>query len=126
MLLVINSMQIYAQDKFKGNFTNDELKIKLALNLYNDDIPVPGLELDSCYGYLQGSLNGVWIILKVASVDSNKAEVRAVSERGGDAQNLILSLSDGKIVVKQIQGANIKGIKGRKYVKLPREILFEK
>ena len=62
MLLVINSMQIYAQDKFKGNFTNDELKIKLALNLYNDDIPVPGLELDSCYGYLQGSLNGVWII----------------------------------------------------------------
>ena len=126
-LLFSCCMTICAQDKFKGNFINNELKVKLALNLYECNIPVPGFELDSCYGYLQGNLNGCWIILKVKSIDANKAEVRAVSERGSDAQELLLTYNEnGKVVVCQQKDANIKRIKGRKYVKLPRDLIFEK
>jgi hypothetical protein len=118
---------ICAQEKFKGNFTNDELKIKLALDLYENKIPVPGFELDSCYGYLQGNLNGNWIILKVKSIDDNKAVVRAVSEKGSDAQDLMLTFNEnGFVVMRQKNEINIKGVKGRKYVKLPKDIVFEK
>lgn len=120
-------MNVCAQGIFKGNFVNNELKVKLALDLYDNNIPVPGFELDSCYGYLQGNLNGCWIILQVKSVDTKKAIVRAVSERGGDAQDLLLTYNEnGKVIVRQQKETNIKGIKGRKYVKLPKDIIFEK
>lgn len=117
---------IVAQKQFKGDYINEELKIKLKLNLSEPNIPVPGFELDSCYGFLQGGINGSWIILKVVSMNDSQSEVRAVSERGSDAQNLILTLSDSSIVVRQKDDANIKGVKGRKYVKLPKDIEFVK
>lgn len=126
-LLVSCCANICAQENFKGNFINNELKVKLAMNLYEKNIPVPGFELDSCYGYLQGNLNGCWIILQVKSIDTNKAMVRAVSEKGSDAQDLLFTYNEnGTIVVRQQKDANIKGVKGRKYVKLPKDIVFEK
>ncbi len=124
--LVFNFIAVYSQFNFKGDFINDEHKIKLSLNLYEDNIPVPGFELDSCYGYLQGSINGVWMILQVKSIETDKSLVRAVSERGGDAQDLLITNDDGKIIVRQIKGACIKGVSERKYKKLPKNIIFEK
>ncbi len=127
LVLLFVPLTLQAQDKFKGGFINEEFKINLRLNLYDDDIPVPGFELDSCYGYLRGGINGAWIILKVVALDDDEAEVRAVSERGSDAQNLRISVADdGKLFVRQIDGTSIKGVKGRKYVKLPKEIEFKR
>ena len=126
MLVLPVTSELKAQEQFKGEYINEELKIKLKLNLFEADIPVPGFELDSCYGYLQGSINGSWLILKVVSVKGNQAEVRTVSEKGSDAQNLLLTLSDSSLTVRQKDDVNIKGVKGRKYVKLPKEIVFTK
>ena len=75
MLVLPVTSELKAQEQFKGEYINEELKIKLKLNLFEADIPVPGFELDSCYGYLQGSINGSWLILKVVSVKGNQAEV---------------------------------------------------
>jgi hypothetical protein len=119
-------IEMHGQERFKGNYTNNDLKIKLSLNLYENDIPIPGLEMDSCYGFLQGNLNGIWIILKVNSIESDRAFVRAVSERGSDAQDIFMTIREDKVVVRQEDGQNIKGVKGRKYVKLPKEVVFEK
>ncbi len=116
---------IYAQRQFKGQFINEELKIRMKLNLYNDSIPIPGLELDSCFGFLQGSINGTWAILKVISIEDGRAEVRAVSDRGSDAQTLELTLTDEGIGVRQLNDNNIKGVAGRKYVKLPKTFYFK-
>ena len=122
------TLSVIGQEPFKGNYLNNDLQIKLMLNLYKNNIPVPGFELDSCYGYLQGSLNGTWIFLKVKSIDANNAEVRAVSERGSDAQDLQLIYNSkvGTIIIRQQKDANIKGVKGRKYIKLPKDLIFEK
>ena len=127
-LIFAFTLSIVGQEPFNGQYLNNDLKIKLMLNLYKNNIPVPGFELDSCYGYLQGSLNGSWIILKVKSVDANRAEVRAVSERGSDAQDLLLVYNNegGTIIISQQKEANIKGVKGRKYIKLPKDMVFEK
>lgn len=111
---------------FKGTFISTELKIKCVLNLYKDDIPVPGLEMDKCYGYLNGNLNGVWVILKVKELSSEKALVRAVSDRGGDAQDLEIRKTDEGISFSQQDGTNIKSISGTKYTKLPKIIELKK
>ncbi len=125
LLLLLCSSNLWAQGKFKGWYMNEEHKINLQLNLYAADVPVPGFELDSCYGYLRGGINGAWIIVKVETLTDTEAEVRAVSERGADAQSLrVRTGEDGKIILRQIDGAAIKGVSGRKYVKLPKEIEF--
>lgn len=119
------SLFVYAQRPFKGQFINEELKIRMKLNLYNDSIPVPGLELDSCFGFFQGSINGTWAILKVIKIEDNRAEVRAVSDRGSDAQTLELTLTDKGLGVRQLNDSNMKGVAGRKYVKLPKIFYFK-
>ena len=110
---------------FKGTFINSELKIKCILNLYEDAIPVPGLEMDKCYGYLDGNINGMWVILKVQKMEDKKAVVRAMSDRGDDAQSFELVRTDDGISLRQIDGANMKGIANNKYVKLPKTVLFK-
>ena len=57
-----------ATNAYKGKFMNKDLRIQANIDFYNQSIPVPGFELDSCYGFVQGRINGVWIILKVKDV----------------------------------------------------------
>ena len=124
LLLLSGLVAAFAQQQLEGVFVNKDLNLRLRLNLYQADIPVPGLELDSCYGHLTGSVNGMWIVLKVKELDENGALVRAASERGSDAQDLRIDLTDEGISVRQQGDTNIKGVKNRKYVKLPKTILL--
>lgn len=116
-----------AQDEaFSGNYFNKEYNIQLKLNLDTKNIPVPGLEVDSCYGYLRGNINGLWVILKVKNKEDKHAVVRAISERGADAQDLELLSTDEGIYIKQVNSTYIKGIGNQKYIKLPKTILLSK
>lgn len=118
---------LYAQENtLNGMFYNEERHIQLKLNLDAKNIPVPGLEVDSCYGYVRGNVNGMWVILKIKNRSEKRALVRAISERGADAQDLDLQLTDEGVILRQVNGAYIKGIADRKYVKLPKELLLSK
>jgi hypothetical protein len=131
VLLVVALMPfaIQAQEAtdslFKGKFKNAELNIQCQLNLYEDIIEVPGLELETCYGFLQGRINGCWMILKVKEIDGTTAVVRVVSEKGSDAQDLKLKLTGNELEIQQENGY-IKGIQGNKYVKLPKVLKMTK
>ncbi len=124
-LMLAFAANVSAQ-KYKGHFANEDLKIKLELNLYGDSIPVPGLEMDSCYGYLQGNLNGTWVILRVKNLEDKKAIVRASCDNGSDTQDLELVATDSTVTLRQIDEANIKTISGKKYVKLPKQIILHR
>lgn len=115
-----------AQSQFDGTYINRDLQIRIKLHLDEANIPVPGLELDSCYGYINGNINSMWVILKVKKLEEKKAIVRAMCEKGDNAQDLELVIDDNKIIMKQIDDAFIKGIKDRKYVKLPKQIELSK
>lgn len=120
ILAMLMTVVLFAQSPLNGTYYNRELNIRLKLNLDASNIPVPGLEVDSCYGYLTGNINSMWVVLKVKKNEGNKAVVRAMCEKGDNAQDLELILDDDKLTVKQIDDAFIKGIKDRKYVKLPK------
>lgn len=127
LLLVLFAAIAEAQRPFEGYFSSDQLDVHSELNLYADSIPVPGLEMDHCYGYLQGRLNGTWVILKVKEIKKDRALVRAVSDRGSDGQDIELRLlPTGNIEARLTGDNNIKGIEGRKYVKFPRPLLLNK
>ena len=118
------SLACHGQQALKGVFRNAELGIELHLSLAQDTIAVPGLELEQCYGYLRGEVNGMWVILKVKEQDGEKALVRAACDRGNDAQDLLLRVTDDGIVLRQVDDNYIRGVKGKKYVKLPKEIFL--
>lgn len=112
----------FSQSPLNGTYFNKDLFIRMKLHLDAANIPVPGLELDSCYGYINGNINSMWVILKVKKVEGNKAVVRAMCEKGDNAQDIELVLEEDKIIMRQVDDAFIKGIKDRKYVKLPKLI----
>lgn len=126
ILAMLMTVVLFAQSPLNGTYYNRELNIRLKLNLDASNIPVPGLEVDSCYGYLTGNINSMWVVLKVKKNEGNKAVVRAMCEKGDNAQDLELILDDDKLTVKQIDDAFIKGIKDRKYVKLPKPFTLTK
>ena len=111
---------------FKGHFVNDEYKIQMELNLYADSIAVPGMDDEMCYGYISGNTNGMWVILKVLKVEKDRAEFRASCDNGSDSQNVELTVSDGKLVMRQLKDAFIKTVVNRKYVKLPKTVEFHR
>lgn len=115
-----------AQRTYEGYFYNSELNIRSQLNLYADSIPVPGLDMETCYGFLQGSLNGTWVILRVAEMGERRAVVRAVSDRGGDGQDLEISLSGQLLTVRLKGDMEMKGVKEGRYVKLPKSFTLER
>lgn len=129
LFLAFLPLVLHAQETtdslFRGKFKNTEYNIQSHINLYDESIEVPGLELETCYGYLQGRINGCWMILKVKEIKDNTAVVRAVSERGSDAQDLKLKITEEGLEIEQTEGY-IKGIKGNKYVKLPKKLVLAK
>ena len=127
LFLMLGLFAMAKAQTFKGHFLNDEYKIQMELNLYNDSIPVPGIDDETCYGYLRGNTNGMWVILKVISVEANKAVFRASCDNGSDSQNVELTVSEGgKLVMRQLKDAFIKTVVNKKYAKLPKTVEFHK
>lgn len=126
ILAMLSTTAMMAQSALNGTYFSKELNMRMKLHIDASDIPVPGLELDSCYGYIQGNINSMWVILKVKKNEGNKAVVRAMCEKGDNAQDLEIELKDDQLIMKQIDEAFIKGIKDRKYVKLPKQIIMLK
>ena len=111
--------------EYKGTFYNKDYHVRMRMNLEKMDIPVPGMEdLDSCYGVITGQINGMWLLLKVIEKSDKKAVVRAVSERGADAQNMEVQLTEDGISVRLTGGTYLKGVAKNKYVKLPKPMEF--
>lgn len=127
LFLAVNICSCIAQDKPKGTYYNKELNIRAKINLNAKDVPVPGMEdVDSCYGYLQGSINGQWFLLKIKSSKENTTIVRVASERGADAEDIEITDNGKTIAIKQVSDSYIKGVANNKYVKLPKPFILTK
>ena len=108
-ILAMLSMTVaMAQSPLNGTYYNKELNMRMKLHIDASDIPVPGLELDSCYGYIQGNINSMWVILKVKKNEGNKAVIRAMCEKGDNAQDLEIELKDDQLVMKQLDEFRVK------------------
>lgn len=124
IVMLVGAFALANAQTFKGHFMNDEFKMQMVLNLYADSVAVPGIDDEMCYGYINGNTNGTWVILKVISVEKDKAVFRASCDNGSDSQNVELTVVDGKLVMKQLKDAYIKTVANRKYVKLPKTVEF--
>ena len=105
---------------FKGEFYNEEIGLKLHLDLYNESLEVPDMAfLGPVGGYMDGSIYGVWMLTK-RERKGGTAILRFTNDIGSDSQTIELKpLPDGTYQYTALEGNNVRRVKGRKLVKVP-------
>lgn len=136
LIALLSQTSIFAQQcdvdsVFHAYIYNDDYKVYLDLNLYDQTISVPG---QSIFGELPGYLGAVrdsrkWLITS-AEIDKETTKVRLeiVNDYGSEDLTATLSYNPSTKVYtfKQIDGSRIKIVVNRKWVKLPTELNFVK
>ena len=113
---------------FRTYIQNDEYKVYLRINFYDQNITIPGQEL---YGLLPGYLGKVhnsfcWPIIAV-EVKGKKANLQMVNDFGSeDLEATLTQKNDSTYILKQGKGSTIKVPGDGKWVKLPSPLEFKR
>ena len=113
---------------FHAYLTNKEYDVYLKINLYDEDVTVPGQEL---YGQLPGYLgknhNSFCWVITSAKIKGKTATLSLINDYG--SEDLIATLTqqnDSTYILKQEEGSTLKVPKNSKWQKLPKTLEFKK
>ena len=118
-----------AEKPFVGRLANDEFQIYLVIDFYHNNIIVPGQEI---FGEVSGYLADVkntykWIITEGKTDNKNTAKLVIINDYGSEDLTATLTINkDGTYSLKQIQGSALKIVRNRKWMKLPKTLVFVK
>ena len=128
MFVLLVSVKLAAQsDKvFHSYIYNDEFKVYMDINLYENNVIVPDQEL---FGEIPGYFGAKrdqrkWLITSAKIDGKNSATLEIVNDYGSEDLTATLTYNpeDGSYVLKQKSGSRIKIVVNRKWVKIPTEL----
>ncbi len=114
---------------FRGYFENREYDVYLRLDLYAQDIVVPGQDY---YGALPGYLGKVnnpfcWLFVSARLKGEREALLSVVNDYGSeDLEATLTAPDDSTLLLRQDEGSTIKVPRDRKWQKLPKTIAFRR
>ena len=118
------------EDKsFHAYLYNNEYSVYLRINLYDQDIEVPGQPL---YGKLPGYLGKehnsfCWVITSCKVKDEEKAEMQLINDFGSEDLTATLTrVNDSLYVLRQESGSTLKVPKNGKWQKLPKRFVLKR
>lgn len=132
LLCLVCSIGVWGQKTekpFKAYIYNNVYDIYMQLNLYDNNIKVPGHDL---YGELPGFLGKKnnsysWLITSAKMKSDSHAELVLINDTGSDDLTATLTIkNDTTYVLKQGKGSTLKVPNKGKWQKLPSEIVFIK
>lgn len=130
MFVLLVSVKLAAQsDKvFHTYIYNDEFKVYMDINLYENNVVVPNQEL---FGETPGYFGAKrderkWLITSAKIDGKNSATLEIVNDYGSEDLTATLTFNpeDGSYVLRQKSGSRIKIVVNRKWVKIPTELKF--
>lgn len=130
MFVLLVSLKLAAQnDKvFHTYIYNDEFKVYMDINLYENNVIVPNQEL---FGETPGYFGAKrderkWLITSAKIDGKNTATLEIVNDYGSEDLTATLTFNpeDGSYVLRQKSGSRIKIVVNRKWVKIPTELKF--
>ena len=127
-ILLTVAISALAQGPWKMILTCPEEKIDLVMNLYKEEIEVPGMEMfGPMNGYLGGNIYGVWSITSF-KIDSDKnVSLRVSNDLGSETQAIQITQQNDSVWRMEFTGHNvIKRVNGKKLVKIPSVFLMKK
>ncbi len=114
---------------FRAYLYNNEYNVYLRINLYDQDITIPGQEL---YGQLPGFLGKLhnsfcWVITSCRVKDDTEAELQLINDFGSEDLTATLTITnDSTYVLRQINGSSLKVPNKGKWQKLPKALELKK
>lgn len=130
MFALLASLKLAAQsDKvFHTYIYNDEFKVYMDINLYENNVIVPNQEL---FGETPGYFGAKrderkWLITSAKIDGKNTATLEIANDYGSEDLTATLTFNpeDGSYVLRQKSGSRIKIVVNRKWVKIPTELKF--
>ena len=118
----------WAQGPWKMKLTCPEEKIDLVMNLYEESVTVPGMEMfGPMNGYLGGNIYGVWSITSFDIESDKSASLRVSNDLGSETQKIQLTQLNDSTWKMAFVGRNVvKRVNGKKLVKIPDSFLMKK
>ena len=131
IISVIFLLPAYSQQQtlFKGTFVSQTDSVTMTIDLYENNITIDGQELlGDVSGYISVDYDfRRWIIVGSQFKNDNEALLTIVNDYG--SEDLIATFTyegEGRYRLKQQQGSTIKFGKNKKWIKLPKNLLFER
>lgn len=124
--MCVCSLFAMAQQTFKANLSCKEENLHLTIDLYEESINVPGMEMfGPMHGYLNGNVYGIWTITSSKIINENTALIRLSNDQGSETQEVKLTKNENEYIFEQVDGVSIKKVVGRKLVKIPKKLIFK-
>ena len=125
------ALSVFAQDStaFKGKIVNDEYQIWIEMDFDAQAVIVPEQEI---FGEVAGYLGAKrdprkWIVTGVEMKNKTTARLEIVNDYGSEDLTATLTLNaDGTFTLKQLNGSTIKIAVNKKWVKLPKTLVFKR
>ena len=114
---------------FRGHYFNKEYNVYIRMNAYRADIIVPGQEV---YGELPGFFGDnqdarKWLFTAVEVTTPTTVTLQVINDYGSeDLEATFTRKDDGTFELKQGEGSTMKIARDRKWVKLPKTLVFVK
>ena len=114
---------IHAQGPWKMKLHCPDENIQLHIDLYDETIRVPGMEMFGPQnGYLGGNIYGIWTVTSFKIQNDKTATIKLSNDLGSETQKATLTQESDSIYVLHFDGTNVvKRAVGRKLVKIPSE-----
>ena len=127
IILAFTLIPTFAQqgkEPFCAYLFNKEYSVYLRINLYDEDITVPGQDLyGKLPGYLSKQHNSFCWLITSAEVEGNKATLQMINDYGSEDLTATLTAeNDSVFVLKQIDGNTLKVPNNGKWQKLPKTL----
>lgn len=122
---------LFAQESmaFKGKIVNDEYQIWIEMDFDKQAVIVPEQEI---FGEVAGYLGAKrdprkWIVTSVEMKNATTARLEITNDYGSEDLTASLTLNrDGTFTLKQLDGSTIKIAVNKKWVKLPKTLVFKR
>lgn len=125
-LSLLATAQNTQKQPFKGVIGNAEYRIYIKMNLYENNVTVPGQEIfGELPGFMGDSIDSRKWLFTSAEIHKNTAQLAITNDYG--SEDLVATLTfnkDNTYTLKQVEGSNMKIARQRKWKKLPKTLVF--
>ena len=125
-LSLLATAQNVQKQPFKGIIGNAEYRIYIKMNLYKNNVTVPGQEIfGELPGFMGDSIDSRKWLFTSAKIHKNTAKLTITNDYG--SEDLVATLTfnkDNTYTLKQVEGSNMKIARQRKWKKLPKTLVF--
>lgn len=128
----LSGIHCHGQSIFNGTLCNDEIGLRLHLDLDEESIEIPGMSfLGTTHGYLDGKTNnhvyGVWMLIRHKAKGKDKVELRFSNDTGSDSQTILLTALSDSTFLYEATGKNcVRKVVGRRLEKIPSSMELHK